>query len=91
MLCFLFKIEQTNSYQLTGLIISVFGVLAIITRLDLEILVNLDFNIGDIWMIFAVVSWGVYSAFLKKLKLSFCETTWNSRRAHAPMGVRLSE
>jgi len=68
-LCFLFKIEQTNSYQLTGLIISVFGVLAIITRLDLEILVNLDFNIGDIWMIFAVVSWGVYSAFLKKLKL----------------------
>ncbi len=69
LLCFLFKIEQTNSYQLTGLIISVFGVLAIITRLDLEILVNLDFNIGDIWMIFAVVSWGVYSAFLKKLKL----------------------
>ena len=69
LLCFLFKIENTNSYQLVGLIISVIGVLAIITRLDLDIVLNLNFNIGDIWMICAVICWGVYSAFLKKLKL----------------------
>ena len=68
-LCFLFKIENTNSYQLFGLIISVIGVLAIITRLDLDIVLNLNFNIGDIWMICAVICWGIYSAFLKKLKL----------------------
>jgi len=67
--CFLFKIENTNSYQLAGLIISVIGVFAIITRLDLNILLTLSFNIGDIWMICAVFCWGIYSAFLKKLKL----------------------
>ena len=67
--CFLFKIENTNSYQLVGLIISVIGVFAIITRLDLNILLTLSFNIGDIWMICAVFCWGIYSAFLKKLKL----------------------
>ena len=67
--CFLFKFEKTNVFQLLGLLISTLGVLVIITRLDFNVLLNLDFNIGDIWMIFAVVSWGVYSAFLKKLKL----------------------
>ena len=67
--CFLFKIENTNSYQLAGLIISVIGVFVIITRLDLNILLTLSFNIGDIWMICAVFCWGIYSAFLKKLKL----------------------
>ncbi len=69
LLCFLFKIENTNYYQLVGLLISVIGVFVIITRLDLNILLNLNFNIGDIWMICAVICWGIYSAFLKKLKL----------------------
>ena len=31
LLCFLFKVEQTNKYQILGLIISVCGILAIIT------------------------------------------------------------
>ena len=68
-LCYLFKIEKTNLFQLLGLIVSVLGVLVIITRLNLNIIINLNFNVGDIWMIFAVASWGIYSAFLKKLKL----------------------
>ena len=67
--CFIFKIEKTNFYQLLGLLISVLGILVIITKLNLNIIVNLNFNVGDIWMIFAVASWGIYSAFLKKLKL----------------------
>ena len=61
--------KRTNLFQLLGLIVSVLGVLVIITRLNLNIITNLDFNVGDIWMIFAVASWGIYSAFLKKLKL----------------------
>ena len=68
-MCYLFKIEKTNLFQLIGLIISVLGVIVIITRLNLNIIINLNFNAGDIWMIFAVASWGIYSAFLKKLKL----------------------
>ena len=67
--CFIFKFEKTNAFQLLGLLISTFGVLVIITRSDLNVLLNLDFNIGDMWMIAAVICWALYSTFLKKLKL----------------------
>ena len=67
--CFIFKFEKTNTFQLLGLLISTVGVLVIITRSDFNVLLNLDFNIGDIWMIAAVICWGLYSTFLKKLKL----------------------
>ena len=43
-LCFLLKIEKTNKFQIFGLIISVFGILSIITKLDLNILLSLNFN-----------------------------------------------
>jgi drug/metabolite transporter (DMT)-like permease len=66
--CFLFKIEKTNKFQILGLIISILGILSIITKLDLDILLTLNFNKGDILMIGAVISWGIYSAFLKKRK-----------------------
>ena len=60
------KIEQTNSYQIIGVIFSLFGVVVIITKIDLEILKNLDFNKGDLSMIIAMFSWAIYSALLKK-------------------------
>ena len=37
LLCFLFKIEQTNRFQIMGLIFSVLGILSIITKLDFNI------------------------------------------------------
>ena len=67
--CFIFKFEKTNVFQLSGLLISTLGVLVIITRSDFNVLLNLDFNVGDLWMIGAVICWGLYSTFLKKLKL----------------------
>ena len=66
LISFLLKIEKTNIFQLSGLLISTLGILAIITKLDLNILLSLDFNKGDIFMIIAIISWGIYSAFLKK-------------------------
>ena len=66
LVCFLLKIEKTNIFQLSGLLISTLGILAIVTKLDLNILLSLDFNKGDLFMIIAIISWGVYSAFLKK-------------------------
>ena len=48
LLCFLFKVEQTNKYQILGLIISVCGILAIITRLKLDILLSLNFYVGSV-------------------------------------------
>ena len=66
LVCFLLKIEKTNIFQLSGLLISVLGILAIITRLDLNILLSLNFNKGDLFMIGAIIAWGIYSAYLKK-------------------------
>jgi len=70
LLCFLLKIEKTNKYQILGLIISVLGILSIITKLNLEIILSLNFNKGDLIMIGGVISWGLYSSFLKKKKFT---------------------
>ena len=69
-LCFIFNIEKTNKYQIVGLIISVLGILSIITKLNLEIILSLNFNKGDLIMIGGVISWGLYSSFLKKKKFT---------------------
>ena len=70
LLCFLFKIEKTNRFQIIGLILSVLGILSIITKLDLNVLMSLKFNKGDIIMIGGVITWGLYSSFLKKKKFT---------------------
>ena len=70
LLCFIFKIEETNKYQIFGLVISVLGILSIITKLNLEILLSLNFNKGDLIMIGGVITWGLYSSFLKKKKFT---------------------
>ena len=70
LLCFLFKIEKTNIFQILGLIISVLGILSIITKLDIKIFLSLNFNKGDIIMIGGVVTWGIYSTLLKKKKFT---------------------
>ena len=66
LVCFLLKIEKTNIFQISGLLISIIGILAIITRLDLNILLSLNFNKGDLFMIVAIIAWGIYSAYLRK-------------------------
>ena len=70
LLCFLFKIEKTNKFQILGLIISVLGILSIITKLDIEIFLSLNFNKGDMIMIGGVITWGIYSTLLKKKKFT---------------------
>jgi len=70
LLCFIFKIEKTNKFQILGLLISVLGILSIITKLNLDILLTLNFNKGDLIMIGGVISWGLYSSFLKRKKFT---------------------
>ena len=69
-LCFLLKIEKTNKFQIFGLIISVLGILSIITKLNLNIMLSLSFNKGDLIMVGGVITWGLYSSFLKKKKFT---------------------
>jgi len=70
LLCFIFKIENTNRFQIMGLILSVLGILSIITKLNFNTLLSLDFNKGDIIMIGGVITWALYSSFLKKKKFT---------------------
>ena len=62
------KIERTNIFQILGVICSFIGVILIITKANFDLLVNLDFNKGDLTMVLAMLSWATYSALLKKRK-----------------------
>tara|TARA_Y100000590_G_scaffold174446_1_gene199474 strand:+ start:227 stop:1132 length:906 start_codon:yes stop_codon:yes gene_type:complete len=71
----LLKIEKTNIFQVFGVVLSLTGVLLIITKADIEILKNLDFNRGDLTMLIAMLSWSIYSALLKKKKYELSQIT----------------
>jgi drug/metabolite transporter (DMT)-like permease len=51
--------------QFAGIVISLLGVLAIITQLDVAVLTHLSFNVGDLIILFNMLLWGVYSASLR--------------------------
>jgi drug/metabolite transporter (DMT)-like permease len=51
--------------QFAGIVISLVGVLAIITKLDPGVLAHLTFNTGDLIILFNMLLWGVYSASMR--------------------------
>ena len=69
----IFKIEKTNFYQILGIIFSLLGVMVIVTKADLDKLLNLNFNKGDLWMVVAMLSWAMYSALLRKKKFELSQ------------------
>ena len=71
----IFKIEKTNIYQILGVVFSLIGVAIIVTKADFDLLINLDFNKGDLWMVVAMFSWAMYSALLRKKKLELSQTS----------------
>jgi len=62
------KIEKTNIFQIAGVFLSLTGVIFIITKADIDLIKNLDFNKGDLTMVIAMFAWALYSALLKKKK-----------------------
>ena len=69
----LMKIEKTNIFQLSGLFLSIFGVATIISNADIQKIISLSFNKGDIWMLVCVLSWSLYSTLLKKNKFQLSQ------------------
>ena len=65
----LFKTESIRIYQIIGVVISLMGVISIITKLDLSLLLSLKINKGDLWMLVAMISWTTYSLLLGKKKV----------------------
>ena len=68
-------IEKTNKYQIFGVILSLLGVLFIITKSDLNLIKNLAFNRGDLIMATGMFAWALYSALLKKKKYEISQIT----------------
>jgi len=64
----LFFGEKIKGRQIWGILISLLGVLAILSRLDSSIVVQLQINRGDLWMLLASLDWALYSILLKYLR-----------------------
>ena len=56
--------EKINLTKIIGLITCLIGVFAIIIKGDLDLLINLKFTIGDLWMLAAAIGWALYSIYL---------------------------
>jgi drug/metabolite transporter (DMT)-like permease len=65
---FIFRVEKINLNQVLGLILSITGVVIIITQLEFSRLIHLDLNKGDLWLLVAMLSWAIYSTMLKTHK-----------------------
>ncbi len=57
--------DRLTGGQFAGIVVSLLGVLAIITKLDSGVLTNFSFNTGDILILINMVLWAVYSASLR--------------------------
>ena len=60
----IFFTEKINSMKIIGLISCLIGVFAIIIKGDINLLINLNFTIGDLWMLAAAIGWALYSIYL---------------------------
>ena len=77
---FSWLIFKTPTYprQFLGIILSLIGVIFIISKANFINLIDLNFTKGDLWMLSAVFSWGLYSVLLKKID--------NTPKAPSPLG-----
>ena len=72
---FSWAIFKTPTYfmQFFGIILSLIGVLLIISKAKINNLLSLNFTEGDLWMLGAVFAWGLYSVLLKKIDRSLSQ------------------
>lgn len=64
----LFLKESISTKQWFGVFLSFLGVIAIISRLDIDVVRQLHINKGDLWMLIAALVWACYSILLKYLR-----------------------
>ena len=69
------KIDKTNHFQIFGLILSIIGVGSIISNGNIQKIISLSFNKGDLWMLVCVLTWSLYSTLIKKNKFNFSQFT----------------
>jgi drug/metabolite transporter (DMT)-like permease len=64
------NLEKPFTFQLLGIIISIIGVLIIISKGSWYILFTLSFNPGDLLIVLSIASWSFYSVLLKKKQIN---------------------
>ena len=57
--------DRVTANQMAGVLVSLLGVFALIGRGDPRTIVALDFNMGDILVLVAYVSWALYAVYLR--------------------------
>ena len=57
--------EKVSARQVIGILISLIGVLTIVSRGNLSTLAMLQFNRGDVWIMAAMLFWAVYTILLR--------------------------
>jgi drug/metabolite transporter (DMT)-like permease len=58
--------ERATPRQLAGILVSVAGILVILSRGEPAALAGLELHSGDAWIVAAIAIWGVYSVLLKR-------------------------
>tara|TARA_B100001741_G_scaffold83590_1_gene67867 strand:+ start:2429 stop:3274 length:846 start_codon:yes stop_codon:yes gene_type:complete len=60
----IFFYEKINFKKIIGLVACLIGVFIIIIKGNFNLLINLNFTIGDLWMLAAAIGWALYSIYL---------------------------
>ena len=58
--------ERATRWQIAGMLLSLAGILVIVSRGEPGILLHLEFQTGDAWILLAMPFWGIYSVLLKR-------------------------
>jgi len=64
-------LEKLKGIQLIGILTSFFGVSFVIFKGSLSNLFNLNFTLGDLWILAAAISWAFFSIYLVNWKSKF--------------------
>lgn len=60
--------ERATPRQVAGMLVSLAGILVILSRGEAASLARLELHAGDAWILLAMPIWGVYSVLLKRLR-----------------------
>jgi drug/metabolite transporter (DMT)-like permease len=58
--------QRTTLHQIAGVLVSLAGILVIMSRGELANLLALQIHPGDAWVLLAMPAWGIYSVLLKR-------------------------
>ncbi len=70
-LCFLLGRESISRPRTLGIILALFGIIAVITDGNISMLLTLELNLGDILMLLAVLSFSLYGVFSRSFMTDY--------------------